>query len=154
MDLVKPDDYRPHSREYVGVSERVLLKEMFKDLHLTNFQYVDKYIKDIYSENNVDANRAFIMYQYFTGMTKAMSEIHRVLKDNSYFIMVIGSNNIRNRYVPTHELLKNIAEKEIGFSTTTYFYHRMKRKKLGIPRNSTGNVIPDDMVIVFKKKGN
>ena len=154
LDLVKPDDYRPHSREYVGVSERVLLKEMFKDLHLTNFQYVDKYIKDIYSENNVDANRAFIMYQYFTGMTKAMSEIHRVLKDNSYFIMVVGSNNIRNRYVPTHELLKNIAEKEIGFSTTTYFYHRMKRKKLGIPRNSTGNVSPDDMVIVFKKKGN
>ena len=153
LDLITPNDYRPHSREYIGVSERVLLTKMFNELHLTNISYVDKYIKNIFSKNPVDANRAFIIYQYFTNMMKVMSEIHRVLKNNKYFVLVVGSNTIRNRYVPTHELLKKIAEEEIGFTTKTFFYHRMKKKKLGIPRNTTANIIPDDMIMVLQKNG-
>ena len=153
LDLIRPEEYRPHSRNYVGVSERVLLKKMYENMQLTKFTPVDKLIKDIHSDGkDVDTNRAFILYQYFTSMEKIMLQINRVLKKSHYFIMFVGSNTIRNRYVPTHKLLMQMGKEKLGFSVKTYFYHRMKKKKFALPRNSTGNVILDEMAIVFQKE--
>ena len=83
---------------------------------------------------------------------KVMKEIKRVLKKDGFFVMFVGSNTIRNQFVPTHLLLRKIAEQNVGFKTNTYFYHRIKRKKLGIPRNITGGEIPEEMAIVFQKR--
>jgi hypothetical protein len=153
LDLVKPENYRPHSREYIGVSERVILKEMFREMHLTDFEPVDKFVKAVYAGGkDVDINRSFIIYQYFSEMEKVLHEIMRVLRTDGNFILFVGSNTIRNHYIPTHELLKQIAEEKIGFTTKTYFYHKMKRKKLGIPRNVTGGEIPTEMAMVFSKE--
>jgi hypothetical protein len=77
-------------------------------------------------------------------------EVYRVLDKDGKFIIVVGSNYIRKNYVPTHLLLKKIAEKE-GLLPNIKFFHRIQRRFLGIPRNHTGGVIRDEMVAVFKK---
>ncbi len=147
LGLLKPDDYRPHSRDYIGVSERVLLKKTYNDIKLTGDAEIDFLIKKIY---DVDKIRAYIMWEYFTDMRTVFKEVYRVLDKDGKFIIVVGSNYIRKNYVPTHLLLKKIAEKE-GLLPNIKFFHRIQRRFLGIPRNHTGGVIRDEMVAVFKK---
>ena len=153
LDLVKPENYRPHSRNYIGVSERVLLKAMYADLHLCGYKPVDEYIQKIYfGGKDVDMNRAYVVYQYFTGMRAFLKEAKRTLKDGRHLVIFVGDNRIRNVYVPTHVLLMKIAEEEFGFRTETFFYHQMKRKKLGLPRNKTGGEIEKEMAMVLRKE--
>jgi DNA modification methylase len=153
LDLVKPEEYRPHSRNYIGVSERVLLKSMYADLHLTGYGPVDEYIIKIYNGGrDVDKNRAYIVYQYFCGMQAFLKEAARVLKDKKLLVIFVGDNRIRNIYIPTHCLLMKIAEDKFGFEAETFFYHQMKLKKLAMPRNKTGGEIEKEMAIVLRKR--
>jgi DNA modification methylase len=153
LDLVEPEDYRPHSRNYIGVSERVLLKSMYNDLHLCEYVPVDEYIIKIYSKGkDVDKNRAYVIYQYFTSMQVFLKECKRVLKDGKLAVVFVGDNNIRKLYIPTHILLMKMAEEKFGFETETFLYHRMKQKKLAIPRNATGGEIQTEMAMVLRKR--
>lgn len=152
LDLIKPKDYRPHSRNYIGVSERVLLKSMYEDLHLSGYEPVDTFIERVYSPGkNVDKNRAYILYQYFTGMQAFLKEARRVLEADGFLIIVVGDNHIRKIYIPTHMLLMRIAEERVGFQTETFFYHKLRRKKFGLPRHDTGGQIKREMAMVLKK---
>jgi DNA modification methylase len=153
LDLVEPENYRPHSRKYIGVSERVLLKSMYSDLHLSGYEPVDGYITKIYSGGkDVDKNRAFVVFQYFTGMQVFLEECNRVLRKEGSLVIFVGDNRIRNIYVPTHTLLLEMAKDRCGFEVETFFYHRMKHKKLAIPRYATGGEIETEMAVVLRRR--
>lgn len=152
LDMLKPEEYRPHSRNYIGVSERVLLRSMYTDLHLCGYEPVDTYIKNIFSQGkDVDKNRAYVVYQYFVGMERFLNEASRVLCDDGLLVIFVGDNHIRRIYVPTHTLLMEMAEEKCGFKTETFFYHQLKRKKFGLPRHTTGNQISREMAMVLRK---
>lgn len=152
LDLVKPQEYRPYSRTFIGVSERVLLKRMYEKLHLSEYEPVDSLIKTIYSlGKDVDKNRAYVVFQYFTGMEKFLNEARRVLSDDGCLVIFVGDNHIRRIYIPTHELLMRMAEKKFGFKCETFFYHQLKKKKFGLPRHESGDEISREMGMVLRK---
>ena len=125
---------------------------MYEDVHLCGYEPVDLYIKRIYAGGqDVDRNRAYVVYQYFTGIEKFLNEASRVLSDDGLLMVFVGDNHIRKIYVPTHGLLMGIAEDRCGFRTETFFYHQLKRKKFGLPRHITGNQIGREMAIVLRK---
>jgi DNA modification methylase len=152
LDMLKPRDYRPHSRNYIGVSERVLLKSMYEDLHICGYEPVDTYIKKIYSQGkDVDKNRAYVVYQYFTGIERFLNEASRVLCDDGLLVIFVGDNHIRRIYIPTHTLIMKMAEEKCDFKIETFFYHQLKQKKFGLPRHATGNQISREMAIILRK---
>ena len=151
LDLLKPGQYRPHSRRYIGVSERVLLKKMFDAKHSCGDPVIDQYIDRIYSGgSDVDKNRAYIVWEYFTDMKSVLAECFRVLESGSHMVIFVGDNRIRKQYVPTHEILNHIAS-QTGFEVETFFYHQMKNKILGVGRNVTGGEIQREMATVLRK---
>jgi len=126
---------------------------MYKELHLCGCKPVDKIVEKIYSGGkDVDKNRAYVVYQYFTGIQTFLKEADRVLKNNGLLVIFVGDNQIRKLYVPTHMLIKKMAEEIFGFKTETFFYHQMKLKKLGMPRNVTAGEIKREMAMVLRKR--
>jgi DNA modification methylase len=152
LDLQNPKEYRPESRRYIGVSERVLLKAMYKDIHLCGYEPVDRYIEKIYSQGrDVDKNRAYIVFQYFNSMETFMDEASRVLSDDGRLVIFVGDNHIRKIYIPTHVLLMRMAEEKCKFKTETFFFHQLKKKRFGLPRYETGDQINREMAMVLRK---
>ena len=153
LNLVSPDNFKNHCREYIGVTERAVRKIEYSDIQLTNYDFVDNFItkfKD--SKSVVDKIRAYIISEYFLDMKKALQEGFRVLKPNSYFIIVVGDNVIRKELVQTSKFIQNIAtSKDVGFELVSYFYHQLRNIRLKVNRNNTGGLIKRERVIILKK---
>ncbi|SIS43515.1 DNA methyltransferase [Salimicrobium flavidum] len=153
LDLVNPDDYSNHCRDYVGVTERVVTKSLYSQKRLLGYKVVDDIIEDLYSTGDTtDRNRAYIIWQYFDNMLRFLQESYRVLKPGKNLIIVIGDNNIRKRYIPTHEYIRELAtSNRVGFELDTYFYHQLRNIKLKVNRNKTGGKIKYEMIMILKK---
>jgi tRNA G10 N-methylase Trm11 len=155
LDLVMPESFKKFCRNFIGVTERVAYRRDYEKLNQVGNAHIDEIISRIYNLNlkpDVDKNRAFVVYQYFAGIKKALEEMFRVLKPGAICIIILGDNTIRKVYIPTHLLVQELAEeKEIGFRTITRFYHRIQARRLGINRNHTGGKIKDELVMVLQK---
>jgi site-specific DNA-methyltransferase (cytosine-N4-specific) len=151
LDLVSPELFKEHCREYVGMTERAVRAKDFGQMRLTGYPFIDRVISEIWSRPMaVDKNRAFIVWQYFSGMKQALSECARVLKPGKLLVLVVGDNMIRKQYVPTHLFLQKIAD-DIGFEIETTFYHRLRNIRLKVNRNVTGGKISEECVTVMRR---
>jgi len=153
LDLVTPDQYKDHCRDYIGVTERaVRTQEYNNNIIETGNPIADEFIANHRNSNHtVDKVRAYIVSEYFIDMKKALSEFYRVLRKGSRLIIVVGDNIIRKQFIPTSEIIQEIAEKQVGFSLETYFFHQLRNIRLKVPRNVTGGSIKNERVIVLKK---
>ncbi len=86
-----------------------------------------------------DAKRGMVIRQYFVDMQSALSEIRRVLRGGSPFVMVVGDSTVRGSKVPTSECLQTIAL-EIGFVSAGMALREIDRNKRMLPfsRNHNG----------------
>lgn len=152
LDLVVPDQYRPHSRSYIGVSERVIRKRTYGSKKYVNHRRIDELIDEIYTEHsNVDQKRAYILNQYFSSMRQVMSELFRVLKEGALLLLVVGEYNvIRGTPVPTADLVEDIAIEQ-GLSKKKHFYHRLHSRKLPPNRHDTGGLVKDERISIMQK---
>jgi len=100
----------------------------------------------------VDKWRAQIVHEYFENMTKVIELCYSYLKDNCYFILVIGNNTIRGKKVKNNDILQQIAE-EIGFTYDASKSVKDKIKKRSLPelRNKTADVMDFEYIQIFKK---
>jgi DNA modification methylase len=152
LDLITPDQFKDHCREYIGVTERAVRSQEYMNIQETGQNIADAFITSFRSsESAVDKIRAYIVSEYFTDMHKALIELYRVLQPNSLLIIIVGDNVLRKQYMPTSEIIQDIAVNQVGFSLENYFFHQLRNIRLKVPRNTTGGTIKKERVIILRK---
>lgn len=136
-------DKKSIGREYFSPNE-------YKQFHKTGFKTIDTILLRIFEKNKL---RAYITYTYLIEMQKTFQKSFTILKENGYFIMVIGNNTIAGYEFMTYEYLIEIAEK-IGFSTELVLIDDIKSRGLMTKRNKTASVISREYIVIFKKDTN
>jgi hypothetical protein len=96
--------------------------------------------------------RAAQVFKYFKDMLDSLEEIKRVLRKNSYAIIVIGDNRVLNKRVETYRLLADAANK-IGFEEIVVLKDTIRSRSMLTKRNGTGGIIKDEYLIILKKVG-
>lgn len=155
LDLIEPKDYSVHCREYIGVTERAVGKNLYTGKQYVGYEMVDNLIDELFASSSAtDKIRSYIIWQYFSNMLEFLKESFRVLKPGSLCIIVLGDNVIRKRYIPTHKIVRDLAvSKTIGFKLENWFYHQLRNIRLKINRHKTGGRIKNEMVIILRKPG-
>jgi len=80
-------------------------------------------------------------------MQKNLSEVYRVLKPNSHYIIVVGNNKIRGELFESWKYIMLMAE-DVGFSVEKYFASEIIRHFINVPREERINT---DWIIVLRK---
>jgi len=62
-----------------------------------------------------DPRRAYIAYKYFLDMKDNLKEVHRVLKKDRHYVIVVGNNKIQ-KLKNSYELLRRCKESEFVLS--------------------------------------
>lgn len=122
-------------------------KSEYEHLHALGIKQIDKILSKIYERNKL---RAYITYRYLFEMQESFGHYYKVLKNDGYFVMVIGNNTIAGYEFMTHQYLIEIAE-EIGFSTELILIDDIKSRGLMTKRNKTASVISREYIVVFRK---
>lgn len=152
LGLVKPEEFKAHCHEYIGVTERaVRVKHYEQELDFKNNTKISNIIKELRGINTTTSkNRSYVVWQYFTLMADFFIEMRRVLKPGGKMTFVVGEyNSICNINVPTAELLQDLAL-DAGFKVDNKFYHVINnRSGMRLNRNSAGGSIKNEIVFVF-----
>lgn len=147
LGLVNEKEIVDLDRNFVG-TERVYWSE-YREMSLIGTESADRVIRCIYER---DREKAGIVSKYFNDMRQVMNEIHRVLKKQGRFILVVGDNTISGLKVNNHAILTDIA-KAVGFEVETVLVDKIRSRGMITKRHETGGLVLDDWVIVLKKEG-
>lgn len=151
LGLVAPADFKQHCRQYIGVTERAVTKQMIAKIPSTGHDAVDGFVAELASGSAVDKNRAYIVASYFADMRQTFQQVRESLKLDALYILALGhANRIRGRIVQTAELLTEIAEQE-GFSLVENFFHGVERRRIKFQRNVTAGIIHHESVIILRR---
>ncbi len=134
-------DKKSIGREHIAKEEITLLVP-------TEIKSLDSIIKKIHKKN---PTRAYITQSYMLEMKDTFKYLYKVVKNNGYFVMVIGNNTIAGYEFETQKFLVEIAE-NLGFSTELVLIDDIKSRGLMTKRNKTASTISREYVVIFKKK--
>lgn len=98
----------------------------------------------------LDKQRAETCRAYFNDIHKNLSCVYRALKSSGEYHVIIGDNTIKGIDVPTHELIRQLAQ-NIGFECFGYYKYEIKDHRTSIPRNNSKSKIDYEHVIMLKK---
>lgn len=152
LELIEPDAFKDHCRQYIGVTERAVRAIDLKSCPETELRSRD-IVEKLWGFNEpTPRNRAYVVAQYFNGMRSAFTECHRVLVPGGRMFFVIGENNrICGETVPTAEILELIAQ-DCGLDVENYFYHVIaNRSAMRLNRGATGGTIDREVIFVFRR---
>ncbi|MBI1935471.1 modification methylase [Candidatus Woesearchaeota archaeon] len=133
-------------KKQVGTEVIPIKDYIYKKPH-SNSKKIDFLISKIYEK---DKKRAFVVYKFFKDMELNINQVHKLLKSNSHYIIVVGDSTIRNIKVDTHNILIDIAKTK-GFQLENLFSYIIKNRYLRIPRKGRGGLIKKDWVIDLVK---
>lgn len=128
-------------RKQVG-TETVSVKDYSK-ISPTGIPKLDKIVSKI---SRTDQKRAFVVQKFFLDMSENLTQVKKLLKKNSHYVIVVGVSNIRGTRVPTNELLAEIAKMH-GYSLENMFSYIIKNRYLRIPRSGRGGLIEKDWIL-------
>lgn len=120
------------------------------DIHrvITGIKSADSILDSLYNEGKHE--RAFIVGNYLNEMKLAIDESIRVLKKNSYMIIIIGNNTVCGRPFNTQEYLTTYIKSK-GLSLQFKLIDDIKSYGLMTKRNKTASRISCEWILVFKK---
>lgn len=95
-------------------------------------------------------DRALEVGQYFVRMERVLREMHRVLRDDAYAVIVLGDSKVNGRPFATHSYLARFAE-EIGFKLYLVLRDPIRTRGMLIGRHSTGGLIEDEFVLILQR---
>ncbi|NUM43054.1 MAG: hypothetical protein HUU45_15670 [Leptospiraceae bacterium] len=95
----------------------------------------------LYENSSVNPNEKWDIF------IQNLQEVHRVLKYNGRYIVVVGNNNIRGEIFQSWRYLMDMAEL-IGFKIENYFGSEIIKHFIKVPRNERINT---DWIIVLRK---
>jgi len=95
--------------------------------------------------------RGLMIYKYFKGMLEALKEMHRLLRNNGYAILVVGDNKVLDKRVDTYRLLVDAAV-SIGFTEICILKDTIRNRSMMTKRNGTGGLIKNEYIAILKKE--
>jgi DNA modification methylase len=145
LDLVSEENLGQLDSQIIG-TERISFKE-FKGYEDTNIKSVDALVKwsSIHSKE-----KALIVFNYFRALQRVINEIYRVLKKDSYSIIVIGNNQVLGRKVETYSMIADIAVSH-GFKLELVLSDTIRGRGMITRRHGTGGLIQKEYAVVLKK---
>ncbi len=125
-------------------TEIVSLKADIKKIGMTS---IDLLVEKTYTKSKA---RGVMVYDYFRRMLHAFYEMHRVLKQNGYAILVLGNNSVLGKSISTYRLLVDEAV-AVGFKEILILKDKIKSRSMMTSRNGTGGLIKNEYIIILKK---
>lgn len=142
LNMLNEEGIKDLDRNNVG-TEKVYKEELIEKVPY----YLEKEIKFIMKK---DLKRAQIVLRYFEDMKKVIGKMYPLLKNNRYFILILGNNKIFGRTIKNHEILSKIAE-EVGFKIEFILVDKIRSRSMITKRNKSAGIIKDEYILVFKK---
>lgn len=146
LNLSDEDELRKLKKHYVG-TENVNIKEFDEYQILENSGLLKEYYEKI---RRIDEKRAHIVLKFFYDMKKNLMNVHKALKKNTVYVVVIGNSRIRDIEVESWKVLSQIAA-FCGFTQELYFSYQIRNHYLRIDRKKKGGKVHSDFVVVFRK---
>lgn len=145
---------------WLGLTEKEDLKNLDKK-SIGRENYLSAEIKEIKTGINsadilleklflLNKQRAYIVGNYLQEIKVALDESIRVLKNNGFFIIVIGNNKVCNCEFNTQEYLTEYVESK-GLELQFKLIDDIKSYGLMTKRNKTADIISREWILVFKK---
>ncbi len=110
-------------------------KEYIGGEFTSNFSFEDmpNFLKEkIIAISRIDGKRGNVLKRYFSEMTRALSEMYRVLKPGKAAIVVVGNSMMRGIDTETNKCLAEIGE-NIGFIVPYIGVRKLDRNKRMLP---------------------
>jgi DNA modification methylase len=121
----------------------------YTKIHRLTFYWFNWPIKE-FKEQEIGARwkrgRRTAVQDYFTEMTDCLKEIFRVMKEGTYFCLVVGDSHKDFKHIPSSRKLSEIAQTEIGLMLREDVARNLSSQTMGQKR------IPKEFILVFEKK--
>ena len=148
LQMATENELREKKKLYLG-TESIKVKDERENLQILQEsdllkEYYDKIVE-------VDEKRALILKKFFEDMKQNLAEVHRVLVEGGYYIIVIGNSSIRKIDVESWRVLKDLAL-NVGYKYSTHFGYEIKNPYIRIPRGNKGGKIAIDHILVIQKQ--
>ncbi|MFP4621598.1 MAG: DNA methyltransferase [Bacteroidales bacterium] len=88
--------------------------------------------KKIIELQKIDSKKSRALHRYFTEMSKVLSEMYRVLENNSVAIVVVGNSNLKGINTELQKCLPEIGN-EVGFEVPAIWMRNLDRNKRMMP---------------------
>lgn len=151
LQLVDVDEYKTHQQQYFG-TERVYSKDFATPLLLnSSFSYADELNSKIMQIFDKEPKRAYIVSKFFMQMEAALKSCTKILKPGGQFILVAGSNVIRDTPIDTFSILVSILE-ALGLERRSSFHYEIIKQAFKLTRHTTANIIKMDGVAIMEKR--
>ncbi len=148
LGITSPNEMRKLDGKNIG-------RENYYKAEITNvktgIQSADDLLKKLFEDGKQE--RSYIVGNYINEMKDAIDESMRVLKDNGYFIMIIGNNTVCGHEFNTQEYLSKYME-SIGLTPQFKLIDDIKSYGLMTKRNKTADRISCEWILVFRKSLN
>lgn len=135
-----------HKRIYIG-SEKVYAHQYGSSVQHTGIALIDSLINAIGEDSE---KHAYIVYRYFADMINHFQQMHRILKPNAPYIVVVGDSSVSDLLVETHNLLTICAE-QVGFMLEASFAYEIRNRYMRFPRKGRGGIVDWDWVLTLRK---
>jgi hypothetical protein len=83
-------------------------------------------------------------------MRESIDSLARILRPDGNFVIVAGTNTIKNQFIDTFEVLCSFLS-DAGLRKVLGFHYELIKQKLKITRHATAKIISHDGVGVFRK---
>lgn len=118
------------------------------NIDTNTFIVTTPYLKDI---REIDFRRFQTVQAYFQDISSNLKSMYSALVNGGEYHMIIGNSAIRGFYIPTHQIIAEIAQ-DLGFSWDGYFKYPIRDHRTSIPRNGNGGKIAYEHVIKLVKR--
>jgi DNA modification methylase len=147
LGLETRDSIQDLDKSLIG-SERIYYED-YKELRAFGNPLADQLLGTIYDKS---PKQAGVVLRYFQDMRTVMQAIHRVLKPDGHFILVVGDNRVCGQSVENHKILAEIAQENNNFIVQSILVDSIRSRGLITKRHATAGVIPEEWVIVMRKR--
>lgn len=145
LNHTSPEDIRELKTHNIG-REDYRKAEVFESY--TGIEPADEVLRKLYGDGMTQ--RAFIVANYLNEMKVALDESIRVLKPETYMVIVIGNNTVCKRSFDTQHYLTHYLLGK-GMKLQYKLIDDIKSYGLMTKRNKTANTITREWILVFKK---
>jgi hypothetical protein len=130
-------------KECIG-SERVSVEIESPEIGVHS---IDSLVKKVKPKSKV---RAAMVQKYFSRMQEAVNEMHRVLKNDGYAVLVLGHNKVVGKRIDTYRLVTDLALR-VGFKEVVTLRDKIRSRSMMTTRNKTGGLVRDEYVVILQK---